>query len=118
MTDDRRSSALPGAAAASWPSILDGIEGELLDAQRSIASGDQDRIAAWGRRMDDWIPPTGTGPMPDDLRERAAALLQHQLAVAEEIVERITQSKRQREIAARMSYRSTRPAASFFDSAI
>jgi hypothetical protein len=56
--------------------------------------------------------------LPDDLRERAARLLQHQLAVAERLVERITQSQRQRDVAARMTYGPSRPVATFFDQAI
>jgi hypothetical protein len=110
---DRR---FPGVGAASdWPAVLDELEGELIDAQRSISSGDADQVAEWGRRMTDWIPPNALGPVPDDLRERAARLLQHQLAVAEEIVERITQSKKQRDVAARMAYAPSRPIAAFID---
>jgi hypothetical protein len=56
--------------------------------------------------------------LPEELRERAARLLQHQLAVAERLVERITQSQRQREVAARMSFGSGRPVAAFIDEAL
>jgi hypothetical protein len=56
--------------------------------------------------------------LPENLRERAARLLQHQLAVAERLIERITQSQRQRDVAARMSYGPARPVATFFDQAI
>jgi hypothetical protein len=64
------------------------------------------------------VPPAALGELPEDLRERAARLLQHQLAVAEELVERITQSQRQRDLAARMSYGPDRPVASFIDKAL
>jgi hypothetical protein len=83
-----------------------------------MARGRAEEIAAWGRRSDDWIPPSSLGPLPHDLRERAARLLQHQLAVAEALVERITQSQRQRDVAARMSYGPTRPVASYIDRAL
>jgi hypothetical protein len=53
-----------------------------------------------------------------DLRERAVRLLQHQLAVAEALIERITQSQRQRDVAARMSYTPSRPVASYIDRAL
>jgi hypothetical protein len=53
--------------------------------------------------------------MPADLRERAARLLQHQLAVAEALVEGIVQSRRQRDVAARMSQSPSRPESSFID---
>jgi hypothetical protein len=100
---------------ATWQEALDELEGDVFDAQESLARGRAEEIAAWGRRSSDWVPPTGLGPLPDDLRERAARLLQHQLAVAEALVERITQSQKQRDVAARMSYGSERPAASFID---
>jgi hypothetical protein len=45
-------------------------------------------------------------------------LLQHQLAVAEALVERITQSQKQRDVAARMSYGPGRPVASYIDRAL
>ncbi len=102
---------------AEWASVLEEMEVEVLDAERSIRGNRAEEIAAWGRRMEDWTPPTVLGPLPADLAERAARLLQHQLAVAEELVERITQSQRQRDVAARMAYRP-RPAAAYVDRAL
>jgi hypothetical protein len=99
----------------NWAVVLDHLEGEVLAAEESMARGRAEEIAAWGRRSDDWIPPSALGPLPYDLRERAARLLQHQLAVAEALVERITQSQRQRDVAARMSYGPARPVASYID---
>jgi hypothetical protein len=104
--------------AVNWSVVLDHLEGEVLSAEQTMARGRADEIAAWGRRSDDWIPPANLGPLPDDLRERAARLLQHQLAVAEALVERITQSQRQRDVAARMSYAPARPGAAFIDKAL
>jgi hypothetical protein len=104
--------------AKDWHETLTELEGEVLDAERTMAEGRADEIAAWGRRSADWVPPTGLGPLPEDLRERAMRLLQQQLAVAEELVERITQSQKQRDVAARMSYGPTRPVASFIDRAL
>jgi hypothetical protein len=99
----------------AWGVVLDALEDDVRHAEETLARGRAEEIAAWGRRSTDWVPPTGLGPFPDDLRERAARLLQHQLAVAEALVERITQSQRQRDVAARMSYAPTRPVASFID---
>ena len=104
--------------ARNWPAVLSALEGDLYEAEATLARGRAEEIAAWGRRNTDWIPPSNLGPLPDDLRERAARLLQHQLAVAEALVERITQSQRQRDVAARMSYAPTRPVASFIDRAM
>ncbi len=100
---------------ADWHEALAELEGDVLDAQATLARGRADEIAAWGRRSEDWIPPSNLGAIPLDLRERAARLLQHQLAVAEALVERITQSQKQRDVAARMSYGDERPTASFID---
>lgn len=101
-----------------WHEALTELEGEVLAAEETLARGRAEEIAAWGRRTTDWVPPTGLGPVPDDLRERAMRLLQHQLAVAEALVERITQSQKQRDVAARMSYGPGRPVASFIDRAL
>ena len=102
----------------TWPTVLDELENQVIDVEETLARNRAEEIAAWGRRSTDWVPPTSLGPVPDDLRERAARLLQHQLAVAEALVERITQSQRQRDVAARMSYGPSRPVASFIDQAL
>jgi hypothetical protein len=104
--------------SVNWAVVLDHLEGEVLAAEETMAQGRAEEIAAWGRRDDDWIPPCSLGPIPADLRERAARLLQHQLAVAEALVERITQSQKQRDVAARMSYGPQRPVAAFIDRAL
>ena len=104
--------------SVDWQQALTELEGEVLAAEETMTRGRADEIAAWGRRATDWVPPTGLGPIPGDLRERAARLLQHQLAVAEALVERVTQSQKQRDVAARMSYGPARPVASFIDKAL
>ncbi len=114
----RRQGDQEGHRSPTWPEVLTELEGEVLAAEESLARGRADEIAAWGRRTTDWIPPTDLGPVPIDLRERAMHLLQHQLAVAEALVERITQSQKQRDVAARMSYEPVRPVASFIDRAL
>jgi hypothetical protein len=113
-----RPAAAGGDAARDWATVLDELEGEVLAAESTLRSDRDGEIAAWGRRAEDWVPPSGMGPLPEDLRERAARLLQHQLAVAEELVERIIQSRRQRDVAARMSYGPPRPVASYIDRAL
>jgi hypothetical protein len=113
-----RPAAPRGDAARDWATVLDELEGEVLAAESTLRSDRDGEIAAWGRRAEDWVPPSGMGPVPEDLRERAARLLQHQLAVAEELVERIIQSRRQRDVAARMSYGPPRPVASYIDRAL
>jgi hypothetical protein len=109
--DDRRQ-------ARDWHEALTELEGEVTAAEETLARGRAEEIAAWGRRNGDWIAPTNLGTIPDDLRERALRLLQHQLAVAEALIERSTQSQRQRDLAARMSHGPDRPVPSYIDRAL
>jgi len=118
VTTPKPAAVPAGELAQDWPSVLDGLEGQVLEAEQVLARERADEIAAWGRRTTDWVPPASLGPLPDDLRERAARLLQHQLAVAERLVERITQSQKQRDVAARMSYGPSRPVPAYFDEAL
>jgi hypothetical protein len=106
------------ATARQWPEVLDELEVQVLEAEHVLARSRAEEIAAWGRRATDWIPPSMVNPLPLELRERAARLLQHQLAVAERLVERIIQSQRQRDVAARMSHAPSRPVASLIDRGI
>ncbi|MGY1808914.1 hypothetical protein ACI8AF_16215 [Blastococcus sp. SYSU D00669] len=106
------------ARPVTWNTVLDDLEGQVLEAEATLARDRADEIAAWGRRSEDWVHPSSLGPLPEELRERAARLLQHQLAVAERLVERITQSQRQREVAARMSYGPSRPVPAYIDRAL
>jgi hypothetical protein len=118
MTEDRPdTSGAPVPSPVDWTSVLTHLEGEVLAAEETLAQGRAEEIATWGRRSEDWIPPSDLGPLPLDLRERAARLLQHQLAVAEALIERITQSQRQRDLAARMSY-GLPPVPSYIDRAL
>ena len=106
------------APPVDWAAVLTHLEGEALAAEETLARGRAEEIAAWGAETSGWVPPSSLGPLPADLRERAARLLQHQLAVAEALVERITQSQKQRDVAARMSFAPPRPVASFIDRAL
>lgn len=103
------------APQLDWATVLSSLEDNTRAAEESLAQGRAEEITAWGGLTSGWVPPSDLGTLPDDLRERAARLLQHQLAVAEALVERITQSQRQRDVAARMSYGPARPVASFID---
>lgn len=118
MTAGRLPAASDEEPAVTWPEVLEDLEGEVVEAEQVLARARADEIAAWGRRFSDWVPPSALGPLPEELRERAALLLQHQLAVAERLVERITQSQRQRDVAARMSYGPNRPVPAYFDQAL
>ena len=101
----------------NWAVVLDHLEGEVRrrgDHGARPRRRDR-RLGTARRRLGPAVEPR---PLPADLRERAARLLQHQLAVAEALVERITQSQRQRDVAARMSYGPLRPVPSYIDRAL
>lgn len=117
MSPEHPAGPAGGTPTADWLEVLDVLESGVDEAEAALSTARADEIAAWGRRFDDWVPPA-LGPLPEELRERAARLLQNQLAVAERIVVRITQSQRQREVAARMSFDSHRPVAAYFDEAL
>jgi hypothetical protein len=102
---------------ARWSEVLDHLENDVVAAEQVLARNRAEEIAAWSSRSGDWVPPSSLGPLPDELRARAARLLQHQLEVAERLVERITQSQRQRDLTARMRFAS-KPVPAYFDEAI
>jgi hypothetical protein len=103
------------AGERTWVSTLNDLEDDVTYMEQVLVAPSEDLLVALGQT---WSPPMSLGPIPDDLRERAARLLQRQLAVAESLVEQITKSKRQREVAERMSHGADRPAAAFVDRAI
>jgi hypothetical protein len=102
---------------ARWSDVLDDLENDIVAAEHVLARNRAEEIAAWSSRSGDWVAPASLGSLPDELRTRAAQLLQHQLEVAERLVERITQSQRQRDLTARMRFAS-KPVAAYFDEAI
>lgn len=66
----------------AWQVDLDRIELDVLRAERALATGAE-------LRTDPWDVPTGHGPIPADLHERAASILDRQRAVMEQIAERL-----------------------------
>ena len=112
-------SRLPNAYAPepTWDGVLGELEAQVVAFEDVLAAARADEIDAWNQRTSGWVPPTGLGPLPPQMRERAARLLQSQLEAAERIVAQITSSRRQRDLAARMSY-ATRPVPAYVDRAL
>lgn len=115
--------SLPADAAAvsvgshggpvTWEGTLSALEGDVARLEEAVrASHGVDEFAILDT---DWVPPTGLGPLPDHLRERAELLSARQLAVAEALIHDITWSRRQRDVAARLSRTQARPTAAFID---
>ncbi|QGQ20310.1 hypothetical protein GC089_15340 [Cellulomonas sp. JZ18] len=89
-----------------WEHALHELELDVADAERLLAAAhlpDVEEVTA--RR---WRPPVGLGPLPAPLRERAQALLEHQLDLARRTAEAMTLARRQ--LAAADAMR-TRPSA-------
>lgn len=115
MSGTGRQTPEGGSAETHWPAVVDDHGVHVPEVEQVLSRERADEIAAWGRRVPEWVPPAPLGPLPDDLRERAARLLQQQLAVAEDLTERILQSRRQREVAARMFHGPARPPTTLLD---
>lgn len=100
----------------AWESTLEDLERAVVRVETGLSMQQREEDFLGLLTFDGpWVPPGGLGPVPDHLRARAAVLLQRQLGAAQDLVGQITMSKKQREIAARMSYSEARPAAAFFD---
>jgi hypothetical protein len=111
------SSAGSGAhePAESWTAALDDLEALATGAEQALASGRSPDIAAWNHASACWAPPTTLGPLPEELRDRAARLLRVQNDVTQRTAARMARSQRQRDVAARMSYAPSRPVPAYVD---
>jgi hypothetical protein len=84
---------------AAWSQALDDLEMDV-EATESMLSDDH-RLRDTPLR-DPWSPPTGLGPLPLDLRPRADAILQRQIATAEAITRSLATNRRQAAVTARI----------------
>lgn len=98
-----------GDPAPSWESTLADLEQAVTDVERMV-SGSGDRPVAGPP----WQPPQ-LGPIPEEFRVRAAALLDRQAAAERQLNGSISQARKVRSLAARMSARPARPVAAYVD---
>jgi hypothetical protein len=67
---------------AAWRAALDELEALVAEADASLPTGDADTVTATAstpaRR---WTPPSGLGPLPQDLATRASSLAERQRGV-------------------------------------
>ena len=49
----------PEQRGRTWHTVLDDLEGEVLEAEETLARDRAEEIATWGRRATDWVPPSG-----------------------------------------------------------
>lgn len=74
----------------AWSDALEALEIELAEAERMLAL---DHLAVVAPSSA-WVPPSDLPPLPAALADRARALLDRQLAVAESLARAAAQSRR------------------------
>lgn len=85
----------------SWQVELDRLELDVIRAERAVAT-------EGSLRTETWAVPSIPGPVPEDLRERAADILGRQRALLTCLAERLGATYRQQEIADHVGRVSTR----------
>ena len=92
--------AAPPAWSAAWADALAELELRDDEAEKLLAAAHRtdgahaDAVSAVGLRAA-WTPPSNLGLLPATLAERATALLQRQLRVAQQLAEAAAHSRRQ-----------------------
>ena len=71
----------------AWTAALDELEADVAQVEALLA--DDHRLRD-NPRTDPWSPPQGLGPLPLDLRPRADAILDRQIAAAQAVAVAIT----------------------------
>lgn len=79
-----------GSWDAAWVDALEALEMDLATAERMLALGH----LAQEPPVAPWAPPTGLGPLPLDLADRARTLLDRQVEVARRLTEAADLSRR------------------------
>jgi hypothetical protein len=83
---------------AAWVSALDDVELGVEQAEQLLSrlhSGPADPEDTLGELTGSWTPPTGLGPLPESLEERARIVLARQLEVAERLATAAVHSRQQ-----------------------
>jgi hypothetical protein len=83
----------------AWTAALDEFEMDVADIEVLLA--DVHRMAETPL-ANHWLPPQDLGALPLELKPRADEILTRQLATAEEIARRITSTRRQQAVTARI----------------
>lgn len=77
---------------ASWERALDDLELDVDEAEALLAEERRNKEIPV---VKPWSPPADLGPLPLDLRPRADAILQRQIAVAQHIATALVGNRRQ-----------------------
>ena len=93
----------------AWVAALDELEADVTQVEALLADDHRTRDVPMA---DPWAPPEGLGPLPLDLRPRADAILNRQIAATQAIAVGLVTGRRQAEMLSRVESGSTprRPA--------
>lgn len=87
----------------TWAEALDELERHLLEAE-ALLRGDAEELPS-----ETWVKPSGLGPLPGDLVDRAMRLRERQALVIAAIPRVLDEKRQQRRVAERLEQASTRP---------
>jgi len=93
----------------AWMAALDEMEADVAQVEALLADDHRARDLPVA---DPWAPPEGLGPLPLDLRPRADAILNRQIAATQAVAAALVTGRRQAEMLSRVESGSTprRPA--------
>jgi hypothetical protein len=83
----------------AWTAALDELELDVADTEAMLT--DEHRMAETPH-ANPWVPPQDLGALPLELKPRADEILTRQFAAAEEIARRLTSTRRQQAVTARI----------------
>lgn len=93
-----------------WTAAVDALEADVAAVEAMLAD---DHLLRDHPTTDPWQPPQGLGPLPLDLRARADAILQRQIATTRAITIALAANRRQAAMASRIetgAHGAARPA--------
>jgi hypothetical protein len=90
---------------AAWAGALDEMEIAVREAEALLTDAHRPAPIASAT----WTPPVGIGPLPAGLQERAHAILERQLAVAQALAAAMVRSRRQLRALATLVPAATHP---------
>jgi hypothetical protein len=103
-----------GGWQATWAQALDELELDVAAVEAQLAERRDRELPL----IDPWTPPPGLGPLPLDLRPRADAILERQLAAALALVAALTSNRRQATVAGRLQSPDPAPRPAYVDCAM
>jgi hypothetical protein len=84
---------------SAWTAALDTLEADVQEVEEMLAADHRQRDNPISNA---WKPPVGLGPLPLDLKPRADAILNRQLAAAQAVSLALATTRRQAAVAARI----------------